>query len=486
MKKNYFLLVSMLILTYGLAIAQPTPPPNPAAGNSSNCTVTGTGGPLDVCPTGSTTFVSNFQGGVYNRGNSGNNLGLNAVWRFSNIGTITGVTINAEVTVNAISNSILTNMDDNSGLDQAGNSVADFFAPVISPDVSLNLTDRRGYVQFTVNFFQGAGNFTNPITINNLNLVSYDADGSFESGGATSQAWLRETRVAQAYTTSNPQINASGASELVGYIYTDPAATTWRGFAGGVYERTGISRCAEVASAFRYGNGANGRSSITIRFGYDFKAGTNGYNIGQPGRQYGARFGCYNFPNQQTLPVLLKSFTASRYQQSANVGLKWTSSAEINNVGFEIQRNLGNDTWQTIGFVNSQAPGGNSISDINYSYDDLNNSKSVSQYRLRQIDIDAKIRYSEIRSVRGLDQKGGVIIYPNPTNDGRVNIVFDDKNSVRDVSVMDMSGRMVKQMKNITANSIQIDNLTPGMYSIKVLVPETGEQTVEKIVVNKR
>jgi len=187
-----------------------------------------------------------------------------------------------------------------------------------------------------------------------------------------------------------------------------------------------------------------------------------------------------------TLPVEMKIFTASRLQQTSAVNLKWTTSTEINNTGFEVQRNLGNNNWETVGFVNSLAPGGNSSSDINYSYNDLNTSKSVTQYRLRQVDIDTRSKFSAIRSVRGLDQKTGIIIYPNPSTDGKVNIVFEDKNSSRDISVIDMGGRTVKQIKNVTANSIQIDNLTPGMYTLRVFVPATGDQTVEKIVVNKQ
>lgn len=486
MRQHYLLLTGLILFSFGFAIAQPTQPANPAAGNASNCTTTGSGGvSLDQCPVGSVFFTSNFTGGTYNRGNNGNNLGVGAIWRFTNIGTVGGVPVNVEVTVNSLSNAVMTSMDDNSGLDQANVSVADFFAPVIRPDVSLNASDRRGYVQFTLNFFQGTNNFTTPIVLNSLNFVSYDADGNYNTGGSSSQTWFRETRVSQLYSGGNPTVLAASGSELTAYNYTDPAATTWTGFAGGVYERSGISRCAEVASSFRYGTGVNGRSSITFRFGYDFKAGS-GYNVGNPGRQYGAKFGCYAFPNQSTLPVSLKSFTAARNQQSATVNLKWTSSSEINNAGFEVQRNTGNDNWQTIGFVNSQAPGGNSSTEINYYFNDVNPSKFLSQYRLRQVDMDTRIKYSEIRSVRGMDQKTGIIIYPNPTTDGRINILFEEKNLVRDLTVTDMSGRTIKQMKNIAANSVQIDNLNPGMYTLRIFITNTGEQSVEKILVNKR
>ena len=78
------------------------------------------------------------------------------------------------------------------------------------------------------------------------------------------------------------------------------------------------------------------------------------------------------------------------------------------------------------------------------------------------------------------------IVYPNPSSDGKVNIVFEDANVSRDISVSDMSGRTVKQLKGVTANNITIDNLTPGMYSLRIVIPSTGDQSVEKIMVNKR
>ena len=184
------------------------------------------------------------------------------------------------------------------------------------------------------------------------------------------------------------------------------------------------------------------------------------------------------------LPVSLKSFTASR--DNSTVLLKWETVTEENSRGFFIERNLGNNVWQTLGFVPTKAMHGNSNSLLNYEYTDINNTKGISQYRLRQIDIDGKLAYSPIRAVRAGGQKGKTIIYPNPSNDGRVNVVFADVNTTRDVSLMDMNGRIIKQWKGVTNNNIQIDNLTAGFYTIRIIDTDTGEQTVEKIVVKKR
>ena len=184
------------------------------------------------------------------------------------------------------------------------------------------------------------------------------------------------------------------------------------------------------------------------------------------------------------LPVSLRSFTASR--NNSTVLLRWETATEENSKGFYIERNLGNHVWQNLGFVPTKAMNGNSSSLLNYEYSDLNNAKGISQYRLRQIDIDGKQAFSPIRAVRAGGQKGKIIVYPNPSSDGKVNVVFADVNTIRDVSLMDMNGRVIKQWKGFANNNITIDNLTAGFYTIRIVDTETGEQTVEKIVVKKR
>ncbi|HRG83000.1 MAG TPA: T9SS type A sorting domain-containing protein [Chitinophagaceae bacterium] len=184
-----------------------------------------------------------------------------------------------------------------------------------------------------------------------------------------------------------------------------------------------------------------------------------------------------------TLPVEFKSFTAVRNR--SNVLLTWETSMEKNNSGFAVERNI-NGNWQQIAWVPSQALGGNSDAPLVYTLSDLNNIKGVSQYRIRQVDFDAKSKYSEVRSVRGDGQLGQTIVYPNPTNNGKVNIIFEEGSLKRDISVFDMSGREIQQMKAVTTNNITIENLTPGMYMVRIIAVETGEQVVEKVVVNKR
>jgi len=186
-----------------------------------------------------------------------------------------------------------------------------------------------------------------------------------------------------------------------------------------------------------------------------------------------------------TLPVNLKSFTAER-KNSKYVELKWETVQEENSKGFDVQRKLSNGAWQTIDFIETKAVNGNSNSLLAYDFTDYNNARGISQYRLRQLDIDGKQSYSQIRTVRGEGQKSKTIVYPNPSGEGKVTVVFEDANSTRDVSLMDISGKTLKQWKGVTNNNIQIDNLNAGFYTVRIVNTETGEQVVEKFIVNKR
>ncbi len=483
MKQIYSMLI---ILSVAFAAKAQIPiPPAPVPGNTNNCT---TNANIDVCPPSSNTVVGTHINGVYNRGNNSNHLGVNAVWRYRNMATVGALAVNVEVTIDAISNAILDNIDDDAAVDQAGTSIASFFAPRISPDQNLTGSNRRGYVQFTMRFYRnstGVNNGTNAdfgtsVSLGNLNYVHYDIDGG-DAGNVntgTPGSWFRETGLAQKVSPANPVVVANAVTELSPYAYTD-AAVDWTGFAGTIYERSGVSRCAQVASAFSY---AGSQPSITVRMGYDYNAGSNG---GRPVRQYGSRLGCFNFPALSTLPVELLSFSASYNGQQALV--KWSSDHEVNFEKYIIERsNTGSDFTPVAEKRASGNPGRN-----NYDLaDDLSNvTGSAFYYRLKMLDIDGKFTYSSIVLIRK-DAKAinGITINPNPIISGTTSARFTASRSTTvDLKVLDISGKPVLQQKNRVAegnNSIMInslDKLNPGVYFLQMI--NDGESSVIKFSV---
>ncbi len=187
--------------------------------------------------------------------------------------------------------------------------------------------------------------------------------------------------------------------------------------------------------------------------------------------------------SQAPLPVTYKSFTATR--SGNKVALTWETAMEENNRGFHIQRNM-DGSWKDIAFVFTQAENGNSSEILKYSYNDINNSKGITQYRILQVDMDGKGRYSEIRAVKGEAQASKVMVYPNPSHTGSVNLLFEDATSLRDVIVSDVAGRVVKQYRAVSSSSLVIENLVNGYYTLQIINHTTAATTVEKVIIKKR
>jgi len=184
------------------------------------------------------------------------------------------------------------------------------------------------------------------------------------------------------------------------------------------------------------------------------------------------------------LPVNLAWFNAKR-TSAATVELSWQTLQEENSRGFEVQRQVGDGAWQVVTFVPSKANNGNSNSALSYNYIDNNTANAISQYRLREVDIDGNSKFSETKSVRGESQTGRIIVFPNPSSDGTIKVSFEDLNGTRDAALTDMNGRVIKQWSGLSNNNLEINNLTNGYYSLRVIVRETGEQSVQKIIVSK-
>ena len=110
----------------------------------------------------------------------------------------------------------------------------------------------------------------------------------------------------------------------------------------------------------------------------------------------------------------ITSFTASIKNQ--DVILHWETSNELNNQGFEIERNSsGNQAWVTIGFV----PGfGTTAEPKSYSFRDQNLYPGTYKYRLKQIDFDGSFSFSEEIEVDLVAPLAWKLYqnYPNPFN----------------------------------------------------------------------
>lgn len=188
-----------------------------------------------------------------------------------------------------------------------------------------------------------------------------------------------------------------------------------------------------------------------------------------------------NWPPMSALPVSLLNFKATR--NSSNVNLQWTTVFESNNVGFQIQRSIANGVWENSGYVASKAPDGNSNIPINYQYKETNTAAGFTWYRIVQLDKDNTATISASSGVRGVEESNRVSIYPNPGTSGNINVLFASSAS-RDISIVDLSGRIVKNWRNYHSDYLTINEIKAGVYMLLIINKATSERRTHKIIVN--
>jgi len=188
------------------------------------------------------------------------------------------------------------------------------------------------------------------------------------------------------------------------------------------------------------------------------------------------------------LPVKMLSFSGSKNNSDAI--LKWTTSSEINNNYFSIERSMNGNDFSEIAKINGN---GNSNRLISYRYTDANaeqiSNYGIAYYRLVQVDFDGRKTPSDIVSVDFSGKKiSHIISYPNPFT-SELSLTFNaSENGTAKFSVLDISGRSVFektvpiQKGNQTIIVNELDKIETGIYFLSVKM--NGENSIIKLIKN--
>jgi hypothetical protein len=186
------------------------------------------------------------------------------------------------------------------------------------------------------------------------------------------------------------------------------------------------------------------------------------------------------------LPVTFTSFAAK--VQSKDAELTWTTSSEINNIGFEVERSIDGRTFEKAAFVRGV---GNSNKLVRYNMTDAYafNKANVLYYRLKQVDFDGKYAYSQVLRLSISSEKANsIVVYPNPFST-EYQVSFQANNEgIAILETVDLQGKVVaNKTVSIQAgiNAIpvtEVDNLKAGVYFVRLTV--NGETQVMKLVKN--
>lgn len=184
------------------------------------------------------------------------------------------------------------------------------------------------------------------------------------------------------------------------------------------------------------------------------------------------------------LPVNFVSFTGKLANNA--VKLNWVTAWEKSNQGFDIQKGLNAESFETVGFV-----GGNNSTQSQsvYGFTDTDVlPETVYYYRLKQKDLDGRFELSKIIAVRASagDQKGELAVFPNPNN-GSFSLSATDSKAVN-VRLFTVSGTEVpittNQVDSGGSLGISAKNTLPtGLYFLNVKAAD-AKPTLLRVVVN--
>ncbi len=121
--------------------------------------------------------------------------------------------------------------------------------------------------------------------------------------------------------------------------------------------------------------------------------------------------------NTGTLPIELASFTYQKQQSTKPVGtiLNWITDSEDGSSYFELDRSISGAAFEAIAQVPTKAPGGNSSTQLSYSFFDSTHAPGEYIYQLKEVDLDGSIHASNTVELNW--GASGLIVsqnYPNP------------------------------------------------------------------------
>lgn len=181
------------------------------------------------------------------------------------------------------------------------------------------------------------------------------------------------------------------------------------------------------------------------------------------------------------LDLKLLSFEAAKV--NGQVTLQWKTEQELNMSGFSIERKYGSGQFQELGFVPAKSEQNNEGGAFMYSFtDNAVTPGVVAFYRLKMIEKEGTFTYSDIKAIRNEGSKLFVTVHPNP-NAGAFNVAVPSDAGIYDLILTDYCGKVLKTMNGVRNQSVQINNLSPGIYLLKMNFREKGGSLTEKVIV---
>lgn len=221
------------------------------------------------------------------------------------------------------------------------------------------------------------------------------------------------------------------------------------------------------------------RNNETIKIGSKkkFDQNTIGAVTGASYANNGTGTSPNGFTYTTTLPVKFAGFTAVKKMDA--IVLNWSTAQESDNSHFEVEKSTDGRNWNMIAMVMGN---GNTNTVSNYQYTDKKNNSAVVYYRIRQVDLNGKAWFTDVRTIRGNGTAPAFKVYASGTNE--LTIALNSTVARLEVSVFTLDGQKVAA-GTYTNAAYQVKQQMPvlpaGMYVVQ-LNDNNGTVLAQKIV----
>lgn len=183
--------------------------------------------------------------------------------------------------------------------------------------------------------------------------------------------------------------------------------------------------------------------------------------------------GAIEFGNITILPST--AIKLNGYRHNSSVVLKWDTYNEINCKNFEIQISKNFNQFETVASIATKSLNGNSNGILSYEFNHNNSTTNKNYYRIKQIDINNRVSFSNTIAISGIENKEITItdLYPNPFKNELTFNLTSLKNYSAKVSITDIYGRVITTQTaplKVGENKVTIllSDASAGIYTLTV------------------
>lgn len=315
---------------------------------------------------------------------------------------------------------------------------------------TFEIGDSGNYAPMGITDATGGGSSTDSFTANYYGYCSHPTYDSTQ----------HESTIARISSMEYWTLNRVGANEV-------SVKLSWDARSGGVSNLTDLlvarwdgTKWVDHGNANTIGNNTSG--TITSNLVSSFSPFTLGSLNGRT-----------NY-----LPISLIEFTATC--NGNNPLIRWSTASETNNSHFEIETSIDAIHWSTL----TSIPGaGNSNEVRNYSYIDESPSESDRFYRLKNVDYDGQVHYSNIQFLSNCKESGlDFRPYPIPSK-GIVSFLFSgDENRIEKIEICNILGETIYSHTGYIGQ-IDLSSQTEGTYYVIAYYEKT--RIIHKLTILK-